>query len=209
MQHSQQTPQSECGDRSPVGRRAAAAAADAAYETASRATLPLELQKAELEAKAAKDALDAAQAVFDNRQALFREGAIAQKDVNDAQVALSQARLQAESTRRQADDLKGFGHEQALKAAEESQDFGGLFLGFSFFLIAAALLLMAMLFRFGLEQRAPEIGTLLALGFEAVKQQREVYLVRSSAVFLRVTPQRRKLVVGDQASVIEQPPNQG
>ncbi len=26
------------------------------------------------------------QAVFDNRQRLFREGAIAQKDVNDAQV---------------------------------------------------------------------------------------------------------------------------
>ncbi|MEK7781861.1 MAG: hypothetical protein AAB370_10225, partial [Verrucomicrobiota bacterium] len=50
--------------------------------------------------------------------------------------------------------------EQALKAAAESQDFGGLFLGFSFFLIIAALLLMAMLFQFGLEQRAPEIGTL-------------------------------------------------
>jgi putative ABC transport system permease protein len=55
--------------------------------------------------------------------------------------------------------------EQALKAAQESQDFGGLFLGFSFFLIAAALLLMALLFQLGLEQRAPEIGTFLALGF--------------------------------------------
>jgi len=55
--------------------------------------------------------------------------------------------------------------EQALKAAKESQDFGGLFLGFSLFLITAALLLMAMLFRLGLEQRAPEVGTLLALGF--------------------------------------------
>jgi len=65
--------------------------------------------------------------------------------------------------------------EQALKAAAGSQDFGGLFLGFSFFLIAAALLLMAMLFRFGLEQRAPEIGTLLALGF-APKQVRKLLL---------------------------------
>jgi len=55
--------------------------------------------------------------------------------------------------------------EQALRAAEQSQDFGGLFLGFSIFLIASALLLMALLFRLGLEQRAPEIGTLLALGF--------------------------------------------
>ena len=65
--------------------------------------------------------------------------------------------------------------EQALKAAEESQDFGGLFLGFSFFVIAAALLLMAMLFQFGLEQRAPEIGTLLALGFSP-KQVRNLFL---------------------------------
>ncbi len=65
--------------------------------------------------------------------------------------------------------------EQAIKAAEESQDFGGLFLGFSFFVIAAALLLMAMLFQFGLEQRAPEIGTLLALGFTP-KQVRNLFL---------------------------------
>jgi len=64
---------------------------------------------------------------------------------------------------------------QALKAAEGSQDFGGLFLGFSFFLILAALLLMALLFRFGLEQRAPEIGTLLALGFTP-KQVRKLLL---------------------------------
>src|SRR4051794_5774870 len=55
--------------------------------------------------------------------------------------------------------------EQALAASSQSMDFGGLFIGFSFFLIVAALLLMALLFQFGLEQRATEIGTLLALGF--------------------------------------------
>jgi ABC-type antimicrobial peptide transport system permease subunit len=65
--------------------------------------------------------------------------------------------------------------EQALKAAAESQDFGGLFLGFSSFLIGAALLLMALLFSLGLEQRAPEIGTLLALGFTP-KQVRSLLL---------------------------------
>jgi ABC-type antimicrobial peptide transport system permease subunit len=53
----------------------------------------------------------------------------------------------------------------ALRAAGSGQDFGGLFLGFSFFLIIAALLLMALLFQFGLEQRLPEVGTWLALGF--------------------------------------------
>src|SRR5690606_6730819 len=55
--------------------------------------------------------------------------------------------------------------ERALTAAASGQDFGGLFIGFSLFLVVAALLLMALLFHFGLEQRLGEIGTLLALGF--------------------------------------------
>jgi ABC-type antimicrobial peptide transport system permease subunit len=73
--------------------------------------------------------------------------------------------------------------EQALKAAAESQDFGGLFLGFSFFLILAALLLMALLFQLGLEQRAPEIGTLLALGFTP-QQVRKLLLREGVALAL-------------------------
>ncbi len=54
---------------------------------------------------------------------------------------------------------------QALAASSQGQDFGGLFIGFSFFLIIAACVLVALLFQFGIEQRAQEIGTLLALGF--------------------------------------------
>ena len=71
--------------------------------------------------------------------------------------------------------------EQALKAAEQSQDFGGLFIGFSLFVIVAALLLMAMLFQFSLEQRAAEIGTLLALGFTP-KQVRRLFLCEGAAL---------------------------
>lgn len=55
--------------------------------------------------------------------------------------------------------------ERALQSTEQAQNFGGLFVGFSFFLIVAALLLMALLFQFSVEQRAAEVGTLLALGF--------------------------------------------
>jgi len=55
--------------------------------------------------------------------------------------------------------------DEALAASAQSQDFGQLFLGFSLFLIAAALLLVALLFTFGIETRATEVGTLLALGF--------------------------------------------
>jgi ABC-type antimicrobial peptide transport system permease subunit len=54
---------------------------------------------------------------------------------------------------------------KALAGANQAQDFGGLFIGFSFFLILAALILMALLFQFGIEQRTNEVGTLLALGF--------------------------------------------
>ncbi|MEI6033152.1 MAG: FtsX-like permease family protein [Verrucomicrobiae bacterium] len=53
--------------------------------------------------------------------------------------------------------------EQALAASRNSMDFGQLFLGFSLFLVVAALLLTAMLFLLG--QRTEEIGLLRAMGF--------------------------------------------
>ena len=73
--------------------------------------------------------------------------------------------------------------DQALAAARESMDFGQLFIGFSFFLIAAALLLMAMLFVFNLEQRSEEAGLLLALGFRP-GQVKRVFLLEGIAVAL-------------------------
>jgi ABC-type antimicrobial peptide transport system permease subunit len=55
--------------------------------------------------------------------------------------------------------------EEALKASANGVDFGMLFLGFSFFLIVAALLLVGLLFRLNLDRRAAEIGLLLATGY--------------------------------------------
>jgi hypothetical protein len=71
--------------------------------------------------------------------------------------------------------------EQALKAAEQSQDFGELFLGFSIFLVVASLLLMALLFQFGLEQRVTEIGVFAALGFTQ-KRIRRLLLGEAAAL---------------------------
>jgi putative ABC transport system permease protein len=73
---------------------------------------------------------------------------------------------------------------QALAASSQSQDFGGLFLGFSFFLILAALILMALLFQFGLEQRLTEIGTMLALGFTPSRVRRLFLFEGISIAFL-------------------------
>jgi ABC-type lipoprotein release transport system permease subunit len=52
-------------------------------------------------------------------------------------------------------------------AAKGSVDFGGLFIGLSLFLIAAALVFAALLFLFTLERRASQVGLLLALGWSA------------------------------------------
>jgi putative ABC transport system permease protein len=73
--------------------------------------------------------------------------------------------------------------QQALDASSQSTDFGGLFIGFSLFLIVAALLLMALMFQFGLEQRATEIGTLLALGFRP-RQVRRLLLCEGALLAL-------------------------
>ena len=53
---------------------------------------------------------------------------------------------------------------QGLAASAGTTPFEALFLGFSFFLIAAAVMLVALLFQLGIEQRARELGTLEAVG---------------------------------------------
>lgn len=62
--------------------------------------------------------------------------------------------------------------EQAMLAARGTTQFEQLFLGFSFFIIAAAMMLTAILVRLGLEQRASEIGVLLAGGWSLRRVRR-------------------------------------
>ncbi len=50
------------------------------------------------------------------------------------------------------------------QSSQSGTDFSGLFVGFSFFLILSALILVALLFRLHLERRASQVGTVLALG---------------------------------------------
>ena len=58
---------------------------------------------------------------------------------------------------------------QANEAAKSPVDFAGLFLAMSFFLIIAAIALVAMLFRFNVEQRTEEGALLSAVGIRAGK----------------------------------------
>lgn len=55
--------------------------------------------------------------------------------------------------------------QRQIAASSGTTPFDLLFLSLSFFVIAAALMMVALLFRLGIEQRSAEIGTFLALGF--------------------------------------------
>lgn len=55
--------------------------------------------------------------------------------------------------------------ENAIAAVEQATNLGGLFLGLSFFLLISALILTGLLYAFGTQQRAEELGILSALGY--------------------------------------------
>jgi HlyD family secretion protein len=69
----------------------------------AQVTYEMQVQKVEQDIKLAKQTLDAQQRLYDSRQALYKEGAVSAKDVEDASVALTQARNAYELTQKQAD----------------------------------------------------------------------------------------------------------
>jgi len=104
--------------------------AQATYEISTAADLPAELQKADLEAKAAKQTLDAEQKVYDSRQELFQQGALPRKELDQAGVDLTLARNQQEMAQRHLDALLAIGKQQTLKsAAGQLESAKGKYLG--------------------------------------------------------------------------------
>jgi HlyD family secretion protein len=95
--------------------------ADAGYKTSVDATIPQQLQKAQLDADAAKAAFDAQQRVYDSRKELFQQGALPQRDLDAATVSLTQARGAYEVAQKQLADLQRLGKEQAIKSAHGSR----------------------------------------------------------------------------------------
>jgi HlyD family secretion protein len=91
--------------------------AEAGYVTTTEASLPQQIQKAELDAAAAKAAYDAQKKVYDARKGLFDQGALPRRDLDTAEVALAQARSQNEQAQKQLADLNRLGKEQQLKSA--------------------------------------------------------------------------------------------
>lgn len=62
---------------------------------------------------------------------------------------------------------------QSLAASRGATDFGEYFVYFSFFLVVSALVLAALFFKLGVEQRVREVGLLRAVGFAPAQVRRQ------------------------------------
>ena len=69
----------------------------------AQVTYDMQAQKVQQDIRLAKQTLDAQQKLYDSRQALYKEGAVSAKDVEDANVALTQARNVYELAQKEAD----------------------------------------------------------------------------------------------------------
>jgi HlyD family secretion protein len=104
--------------------------AQAAYATTTAASLPEEIQKAQLDVQVAKEALDAAQKVFANRQALFNQGALPRRDLDQSSVNLVQARSQYDIAEKHLNSVLEVSKKQELKsAAGQLESAKGRYLG--------------------------------------------------------------------------------
>lgn len=91
--------------------------AEANYRNTTGATLPEEMTKSKYDEQAAQQTMEAAQKVFESRKKLHEEGALAQRLVDEAQVAYIQARSLYETARKHLQDLEEISHKEQMKGA--------------------------------------------------------------------------------------------
>src|SRR3984957_4424771 len=92
--------------------------AQAAYQTTSAATVPEDRTKSLADVQAGQQALDAAKKLYDNRVELQKEGALAQKLVDDAKVAMVQAQSQLDTAQRHLEGLSQVSQRESIKSSE-------------------------------------------------------------------------------------------
>ena len=104
--------------------------AQAAYATTTASELPQEVQKAQLDAQAAKQLFEAQQEIYSSRQELFQQGAMPRKELDQAGVDLTNAKNQYEIAQQHLDALTKVGKQQTLKsAAGQLESAKGKYLG--------------------------------------------------------------------------------
>jgi multidrug efflux pump subunit AcrA (membrane-fusion protein) len=93
-------------------------AAQAAYDTATKAQAPADVLTAESDFAQAKANLELNQNIVKSRQQLFQEGAIPGRDLDTAQAALVQAQAAYDAAKQHLDAVHSVSHEAALKSAQ-------------------------------------------------------------------------------------------
>lgn len=93
-------------------------AAQAAYDTATKAQVPEDTLKAESDMAQAKANLELNQSIVESRKQLFAQGAIPGRDLDTAQAALVQAQAVYDAAKQHLDSLRSVSRAAALKAAQ-------------------------------------------------------------------------------------------
>src|SRR5580700_3029518 len=88
--------------------------------TQAEVTYQMTVQKSAQDLKFAKQSLDSAQKLYDGRAALFKEGAVSAKDLDDASVALTQAKNTYDLAQKQYDQKTAEGARDAAKGDTEN-----------------------------------------------------------------------------------------
>ncbi|HVC46383.1 MAG TPA: efflux RND transporter periplasmic adaptor subunit [Terracidiphilus sp.] len=93
-------------------------AAQASYETSTKAVVPEEMQKAELDLGQAKANLDLNRSIVKGRKTLFAQGAIPGRDLDTARAALVQAQAAYDTAQKHLQSLRNVSHKAALQVAQ-------------------------------------------------------------------------------------------
>ena len=93
-------------------------AAQAAFDTATKATAPEDMLKAQSDLDQAKANLDLDQSIVKSRKQLFSEGAIPGRDLDTAQATLVQAQAAYDAAVKHLDSMKSVSHAAALESAQ-------------------------------------------------------------------------------------------
>lgn len=93
-------------------------AAQAAYATATKAQVPEDVQKAELDLAQAKANLDLNTSIVNNRKQLFAQGAIPGRDLDTAQASLVQAQAAYDTASKHLESMQKVNREAELKTAQ-------------------------------------------------------------------------------------------
>ena len=92
--------------------------AQATYATSTKAGIPEELQKAQLDVQQSKENLDAQTKLVESRKQLFQEGAMPRKDLDSAQVAYVQAKAAYEQAAKHLQSMQNVNQAQEAKTAQ-------------------------------------------------------------------------------------------